>query len=146
MSGSSLLPLFLLNVTGSSNCQSGVWQWASGIFTQEFCCNVPFRAGWCVQAWHDGSLPFPFGHPLRFRHRSQPRLRPPVALARAIPSRPNLTRLFFPAKNSCDQTSDLEIVKEEDAPLRPFVRQTHNPVSVTSFSSFLQSLPHHNNL
>lgn len=31
----------------------------------------------------------------------------------------NLTRLFFPAKNSCDQTSDLEIVKEEDAPLRP---------------------------
>ena len=69
-----------------------------------------------------------------FVTRSQPRLRPAVALTRVIASRPTLTRLFFPAKNSCDQTSDLEIVKEEDAPLRPLRPPTHNPVSESHHS------------
>ena len=147
---SPLLPLLLLNVTGTPNCQSGVWQW--GIWTSSLsnsACYVPFLC-W-LSAFRLGTIA------AFLSVRTPSSLSPQVTQPRVYDHRrpcksdsiaTNLTRLFFPAKNSCDQTSDLEIVKEEDAPLRPLgPPKRHNPsLRVTSFLSFLQSLPYHNNL
>jgi hypothetical protein len=51
----------------------------------------------------------------------------------------NLTRIFFSAKNSCDQTSDLEVVKRARRTAPPLYPPTHNSVSqshiILKFSS-----------
>jgi hypothetical protein len=104
-----------------------------GIFTIiPLLCSL-FLLTSAFQAWHNCSLSlsvrhtlitFATGHNHVYDHR-----RPCKSDSIAT----NLTRLFFPAKNSCDQTSDLEIVKGGKTHRSvPFVRQriTHSQTHI----------------